>query len=173
MTAGATRRLFFALWPDAATRAAIEARRDALGALSKRVVPAANFHVTLVFLGDQPAERLASIEDDAERIRPRCRGFALRMDRFGWFARARVAWLGGQPPVPGAALAGELHRGLSALGLAPDARPWRPHITLFRGVTRRPELPRPDPLDWDVTSFALVESVPGHPYQVLRTWCLE
>jgi len=121
VTAGATRRLFFALWPDAATRAAIEARRDALGALSKRVVPAANFHVTLVFLGDQPAERLASIEDDAERIRPRCRGFALRMDRFGWFARARVAWLGGQPPAPGAALAGELHRGLSALGLAPEA----------------------------------------------------
>ena len=54
-------RLFCALWPDAATRAALENARSALFPLSGRPVEAANLHVTLVFLGAVDAARLPAL----------------------------------------------------------------------------------------------------------------
>lgn len=167
----ATRRVFFALWPDAEVRAAIASRREASGERPGRPVPDHNLHATLVFLGDQPVglvDRLIREEPPAG-VRP----FSLTLDRFGWFARARVAWLGG-PAVPaGERLVAELAARARAQGIEVDRRPWVPHVTLFRNVRRRPSLAPPEPLVWPVACFALVESVPKRPYQVLRTWPLQ
>lgn len=168
---GARRRLFFALWPSPEIRAGIVRRREAIDGLSRRRVPDHNLHLTLLFLGDQPADRVAEITDAARQFR--APGFELLLDRFGWFARARVAWLGGQAPATGNALVADLTAHMEALDLEFDRRPWAPHITLFRKVAKRPELPEIEPLAWPVSSFVLIESVPGKPYEPLASFDLD
>jgi 2'-5' RNA ligase len=165
-----TRRLFFALWPDDDTRRGIAQRREALGRISRKRVPDHNLHLTLVFLGDQPAERLPEIEAAADSLDgDAC---TLALDRFGWFPGARVLWLGGEAPRPLADLQAALHRQILALGVRLDERPFRPHVTLFRQVARWPAPADPAPLAWPVGDFVLVESVPGAPYRVIGRWPL-
>lgn len=173
MPSAGTRRLFFALWPNAGVRAGIEARRQRLEPPSKRVVPTHNLHATLVFLGNQPIERLPLIKEAGDSAARDASGFELSLDRFGWFAGARVVWLGAEAVAGGRALVSKLQRLLGEAGIGTDERAWTPHVTLFRNVPRQPELPDPEPLAWSVTSFALIESIPNRPYQVLRSWCLQ
>lgn len=170
MTGNLTRRLFFALWPDDDIRAEIVARRERLGRVSKRRVPDHNLHLTLLFLGDQPADRVKDIEAAAAGIHGKT--CTLALDRFGWFPRAGVVWLGGKAPEPLTELAEELRAALQPLGLQFDTRPFRPHVTLFHRVLRRPRFPEIEPLAWPVEEFALIESLPRRPYQVLRKWAV-
>jgi 2'-5' RNA ligase len=165
-----THRLFFALWPDERTREEMVRRRELLGRISRRPVPDHNLHLTLAFLGDRPATEVEAIRAAAGGIEGgACR---LVLDRFGWFPGARVLWLGGDAPPALGALHDELHERMRHLGLALDTRPFRPHVTLFRKVARRPALPEPPPLEWPVRDFALVESIPGRPYELLDRWPL-
>ena len=166
-----TRRLFFALWPDEAIRAGVVARREKLGRVSRRQVPDQNLHLTLLFLGDQPTDRIDAIKASAGRIE--ADACTLTLVRFGWFPRAGVTWLGGEAPAELDALAVALKSAMAPLGLTFDVRPFRPHVTLFRQVRRRPHFPEIEPLEWPVSEFALVESIPGQPYQVLRKWGVE
>lgn len=166
----ATRRLFFALWPSSEIRAEIIRRRQTIDGLSPRRVPDHNLHLTLLFLGDQPVDRVGEIITAARN--PDVPGFELVLDRLGWFARARVAWLGGRAPANGKALVSALTARVSALGLAFDRRPWTPHVTLFRKVAARPNLPEIEPLVWPIQQFALIESVPGRPYEALAQFNL-
>lgn len=168
---GTNRRLFFALWPSPEVRAGIVRRRELIDGLSRRRVPDHNLHLTLLFLGDQPSDRVPEIIDAAGD--PGAPAFELLLDRFGWFARARVAWLGGPAPAGGKGLAAALTARMDALELAFDHRPWAPHVTLFRKVAKRPELPAVEPLDWTVRRFVLIESVPGKPYEPLASFELE
>lgn len=167
----ARRRLFFALWPDDALRREIVKRRAAIGNPYRRTVPDRNLHLTLLFLGDQPGDRLEALIDAVERIR--LPGFTLVLDRLGWFARARVAWLGGPPVAGGLRLVGALADRAGGLGLEFDRRSWAPHVTLYRDVRQVPRAAEIRPLRWPASEFALIESIPGRPYQVLRTWPLE
>lgn len=162
------RRLFFALWPDAGVRSAIVDRRAALGRLPGRRVPDENLHLTLVFLGNQPKDRIEEILDAGSAVGGQA--FELRLDRFGHFPRSRVVWLGGEAPEAAAGLADALSARMESIGVKVDRRPWRPHVTLFRKVSRRPRFPEIEPVTWSVRDFALVESIPGRPYQVLRSW---
>lgn len=164
------RRLFFALWPSPEIRAEIVRRRRSIDGLSRRRVPDDNLHLTLLFLGDQPAGRVPEIVDVAGELR--ATGFELLLDRFGWFARARVAWLGGTAPDGGKTLAAALTARMTALELEFDRRSWVPHVTLFRKVSGRPELPAVEPLAWPAERFELIESVPGKPYQPLVSFDL-
>lgn len=166
-----TRRLFFALWPDERVRRGIIERGEMIGPVSRKRVPDHNLHMTLLFLGDQPERRLAEFEAAAGMVAGAC--CELRLNRFGWFPGARVVWLGGEAPETLRRFQAELGRQIGRLGIALDARPFKPHVTLFRKVERRPDLPEPPPLGWPVSDFALVESIPGRPYQVLRSWPLE
>ena len=54
------RRLFFALWPTDAVRARLAAAAQSHAALG-RAIAARNLHVTVVFLGAVPAERVAHV----------------------------------------------------------------------------------------------------------------
>ncbi len=163
-----TRRLFFALWPGEDVRRGIVERREMLGRVSRKRVPDHNLHLTLLFLGDQPGERLGEFEAAAGAIRGEpCE---LRLDCFGWFPRAGVLWLGGEAPEALQELQAELHMRIGELGIDLDRRPFRPHVTLFRKVAHRPDLPTPSPLSWPVRQFALVESIPGQPYRRIGRW---
>ena len=166
-----SRRLFFACWPDEKVRTEIVARRRLIDGMSRRRVPDHNLHLTLLFLGDQPADCVEAIGQAAESIRRS--GFTFRLDHFGWFRGARVVWLGGAAAESAVAVVDDLVLSMRALGLAFDQRPFRPHVTLYRKVQCLPTFPDLPHLDWRVDHFALIESLPSRPYQVLRTWPLK
>jgi len=171
-----TRRLFFAIWPDDATRERLATIGAALPARSGRRVAAGNLHITLCFLGSVEEDRLDCLRRGAEAIR--VPAFTLPLERLGWFRRARVVWLAPlEAHIPPAliALAGALNRVVRGCGLEPDGRAWRPHLTLSRKAAKPPRGQAFDALYWDIREFTLVESVTrnkGPEYRVLERWPL-
>jgi 2'-5' RNA ligase len=168
-------RIFFALWPDAATRARLAeiAARIPL-ARPARAVPDYNLHLTLHFVGN-----VDRADADCMRRQARTVGgevFELTIDSCGHFGRARVGWLG-TTRIPGALLnlQRDLGLGLLACGFDPETRAYNPHVTVARKLNRAPETVRFDPLVWKVDNFALVESRAvenGVRYQVVETYPL-
>lgn len=165
-----TVRVLFALWPSSEIRESIVARREQLGRMSPRMVPAYNLHLTLLFLGNQQRAMLDELIAAASSIN--LPGFSLSLDRFGWFPRARVAWLGGEMVEAGRILVQALESTCSDLGMHFDERPWKPHVTLYRQVRKPPQWPPIQPLEWHVQEYVLVESIGGKPYNVMHRWKL-
>lgn len=171
-SAGAAHRLFFALWPDAATRTAIHrAMHEAVRHAGGRPVPAENYHLTLAFLGTQPESRLSAIREAAAGLAPP-RG-ELELSRLGRYARARVLWLGPERTPPGLRRdVRALWATLEPLGIARERRPFAAHLTLARKTARLPEA-QIRPVVWRYSGFALVESVTdprGARYTVIAKW---
>lgn len=141
---GGQRRLFIALELPAAARAALARwAAEAVGAIAGiRLVPDGDLHVTLAFLGWRPAEDA----DVAARIVAGLRGPAPELAPSGaaWLPprHPRVAAVDLDDPGGGSrALHGRVAAAATAdLGLAPDPRPFRPHVTVARlGRSRRPD----------------------------------
>ena len=83
-------RLFFALWPDDATRLALaEWCRRIQRVTNGRPTRAETIHQTLAFLGDCEPACLAEIEAAAGRMPPR--PFELVLDRAGLWNHNRIA----------------------------------------------------------------------------------
>ena len=172
---GETRqRLFFALWPGEDHRAALD--RSAGKLLGKRIkrIPASNLHITLAFAGTVAAEGRHCLEAAAGDIREA--GFDLCIGRVGYWERPRILWAGPTHIPPELwSLAGALRRTLEVCGIEPESRPYQPHVTLARKVSKLPGNPVFPPLHWSISHFSLVESVTdpaGARYRVLRSWTL-
>lgn len=167
---GARANTFFALLPPPPVRDAVAALQNRLAQAlpgSVRPVMPINFHVTLVFLGAVPATAFDGLGTVAERlVMPRC---GLELDRLGAFGPARVGWLGCSG-LPGslADFREALAASLAAAGHAIDARPWVPHLTLYRKL--RTPLPRLDfePIVWRCDDFALLRTEPGRKGPIYR-----
>lgn len=169
-----TRRLFFALWPDAAVR-------ESLVAVSKKQlrkvkrVPPDNLHLTLAFPGSvtQPVQQC--LEAGAGRIV--APPFELLVDRAGHWPRPRIAWIGPTHIPAGLwSLVTALREVLAECGLVPESRPYQPHITLARKANPGTMAGAFEPIHWSIGNFCLVESVTdpaGAKYLPLRFWELE
>jgi 2'-5' RNA ligase len=103
--------------------------------LPGRAVVPANWHLTLRFLGDTPADRLGGLEDELRRIDGGLR-FDLSLTRLGAFprpARASVLWIGvGDGEAELHALAAKVEAAAVRAGFAPEPKPYSPHLTLSR-----------------------------------------
>ncbi|MCJ7451487.1 MAG: RNA 2',3'-cyclic phosphodiesterase [Steroidobacteraceae bacterium] len=161
------RRLFFAIWPDDATRARLaEAVREFVPAGTGRPQRPDQWHVTLEFLGDVPEPRLQGVLDSAATAAREAFACELEFDRLQHWKRPQVLCLAaGLTPGPLAALVQLLRAQLRMRGFAPESRPFKPHVTLARRVRQAP--PPADgemsawSLHWPVSAFALVQSVTG------------
>ncbi|HET6655397.1 MAG TPA: RNA 2',3'-cyclic phosphodiesterase [Gammaproteobacteria bacterium] len=168
-------RLFFALWPDDALREALHraARKPARQSGGKPMAPD-NYHVTLKFIGNADDEACACLCAAADAIRGQ--PFELRLDTLGFWPKPRILWLGAeQVPEALAALARDLERAAAGCGFEPELRPYRPHVTLARKVSRPGPLGAVAPLDWRPDAFVLAASETrpeGAHYRVLRRWAL-
>jgi 2'-5' RNA ligase len=169
------RRLFFALWPEAPVRTALDSAAQAITGKRIRRIPAHNLHLTLAFAGTVPASVQSCLEAQADRLR--LPGFELCIDTVGHFPRPRIQWLGPSRIPPALReLAGALHRVLTQCGLEPDARAFQAHISIARKVSRALPVRPFGPVHWSIGSFWLVESVTaatGVRYFPLRAWTLE
>lgn len=167
----AGKRLFFALWPDEATRLRLAA---AARQWARHPVPADNLHITLQFLGacdsDQQACYMAAVAG------VRADAFELHLDYLGGWPSKRIQWLGtSQPPAALTGLVKALGEALEACGFQPEKRPFVPHVTLSRKV-KKPHTGTDLPaIDWAVNEFVLAESVGGEGgarYMVRARWPL-
>ncbi|HVL74796.1 MAG TPA: RNA 2',3'-cyclic phosphodiesterase [Noviherbaspirillum sp.] len=170
---GPMQRLFLALWPDDDTRNALSALQA--GARG-RLVPYADLHLTLVFLGQQP---LASLPDLTDVLAHLPRGeIEMRLDKVGYFTRNRILWAGSHslpPALP------ELHKfmmdALAERGVAwkEDGREYSPHITLARDADAPMDLVF-EPFVWRARHVALVRSnsqPQGSRYEVIASRMLD
>lgn len=160
MPAAGSLRLFMALWPDGATRAALQ-EQAALWSwpAGARCTRPERLHLTLHFLGPVPPERVPALQ---ERLRVPWSGCTLELDRPATWPGGIAVLEASRVPPPLAQLHAALAARLPALGLAVDPRPWRPHVTLARKAAgARPPAPSA-PLQWRLAPpVLLVQSLPA------------
>jgi len=156
-----TKRLFFALWPDHRQR---ERMRDVVKSVAETVegrpVDRRNWHVTLVFIGTFPENRVPYLLERAAEIQ--VEPFRLSFDRLEFWPRPRVAALCATiVPPEMQVLVDALNSVVFDLGLKHEDRVYRPHITVVRNArsftTER--LTQRATTEW--AGFELMESVSG------------
>ena len=162
-------RLFFALWPDPALqlRLADWARRAAgAGRPTRRE----NLHLTLAFLGTAEAALLPVVSGIARALR--FSPLVLTLDRVGYWKHNRIIWCGAKSdPQALTQLVADLRAGLAQGGIRFDPKPFVSHLTLVRKSSGLDPARRWAPIEWTVSDFALVRSVPvdgGVDYEVLQ-----
>jgi 2'-5' RNA ligase len=148
-----------------------------------RWTPASNLHLTIRFIGsversvvDGIARRLDALD---------LRGFEIELGDIGVFKRGprvRVVWMGLRKGVGEAiSLAAHVAAESERAGLAPEERPFQPHLTLARARDRDgaelpplPALPALEP--WRASELVLYSSHLGRPaavYEPLQRLRLE
>ena len=174
--AARTRRLFFALWPDAPIREGlVHATRKAVRHCGGRPVPRDNLHATVAFLGSVPEASLAAVLAAGSASAREGLPFALRVEAIDFWPKPQVLVATAATPPPAEALAERLWRAVEPLGIPRDHRPLRIHVTLARKVRKPTPGLAMHPVDWAVASLALVESVTdpaGARYTPLAHWPL-
>lgn len=131
-------RAFVAILLDEAVRAAVAAVVERLRPLGGSVawVPAANLHLTLQFLGEQPEERLAAAEAALDDAAARSAPIETALHGIGAFPgleRPRILWVGlAQGALEVRALQARVAEALAREGFQREERPWHPHLTIGR-----------------------------------------
>lgn len=166
-------RLFFALWPDDATRERLAEWTRAIHRESGgRAMRPENVHLTLAFLGSTDPALLPTIEAAAARVAPRA--FTLRIDEPGYWRHNQIAWAGAREEPPELrTLVADLRAALLEAQVPFDAKPFATHVTLVRKARPGFRLPRLATIEWPVREFVLVRSVngpDGSHYEVERRW---
>ena len=169
----ATRRLFFALWPDDRIRHALLHWQTHNLSTAVRWQHRDDLHITLHFLGqvdDDRLEEIAAVGAEHQFV-----PFNLVLDEIDYWSRPRVfCATPSSVPAPLIELHTALGKGLESIGFAGESRPYRPHVTLARKVGADEAYGPLSPLTWSVKALALVESRPGNAphYHPLRRWSL-
>ncbi len=154
-----TKRLFFALWPDNRQR---DRLRDVINSVAKTVegkaVERRNWHVTLPFIGQLDERQIADLQELAGQVQ--VEPFRLVFDRLEFWARPKVACLAAATVPPELEqLVSSLNEVLQMVGVVPEERTYRPHVTVARNAraftTER--LAQRVTTEW--SGFELMESV--------------
>lgn len=175
-------RVFFALWPDARTAAALdEIGRAAHASQGGRRMRRDTLHLTLAFIGQVALERIPELQAIAAQAVQELEAagvslaFDLVLDKLAAWRHNRIVWLGARQLPPALlALSAALHRRLTEAGYALEQRPFAAHVTLLRNARCDAELPQPEALIWSNRGqqggFVLVRSrldQAGARYEVL------
>lgn len=177
-------RIFFAIEPNPPCKIAVRDWRarafaDLENSDQARAVPAANFHITLAFIGELPQRRLESLcmqVDEIVATGECCQGSIL-LDDLGYWPRPGILWLG---PTSSPATLKRLAKRLRVLagrtGGKRESKPFQAHLTLFRQCNQPPpsSLHAPE-ITLDYTEFSLLESRQGRhgvSYHPLTSWAL-
>jgi 2'-5' RNA ligase len=175
VTEATSRRVFFALWPDAAARDVLDALADQCAKqCGGRRVARENLHLTLAFIGPVAPERVDDLLAAAAKVK--APPFEMTLDRLGCWQHNRILWAGCSdvPPLE-LRLYSALALELAAAGFMLDARTHVPHFTLVRDAhcdcLRKHEIA----VHWRVDTFSLVASSlqrGGAQYRALACWHL-
>lgn len=150
--------------------------RQLASVVSGRFMKRSTYHVTLAFLGDIDEGEARSAMDALDAA---CAGMGpvpLSAEGLGTFGRPRDAtlWLGLARSAQLMDLASRVRAELESCGIAFDAKPFLPHITLARRARiptgALPDLPFPLPAEaTSVTLFKSILDQSGATYKPLYT----
>jgi 2'-5' RNA ligase len=134
--AAAVQKVFVALWPTSVVRDRLDAVADQLApsAPHARRIAAANFHLTLAFIGSLSEERVSELAGSIGQCA--AEEFDWVVDHVGHFDRVHVVWAGGAATAALRGLAGRVFALLNSLAIEYDRKAFAPHVTLLRNVTR-------------------------------------
>jgi len=154
-------RLFCALpLPDDVADALVEWQQREFAVAPVRIVPRANLHVTLAFLGSRPGADLEPVVEALRAAAASARPPVLRVRGYRETRSVGMLTLDDED-ARATALAEDLHARLEELGVyRREARPWLAHLTVVRFRERprlRPDLPDPGPIE--VVRCAVYDSV--------------
>ena len=129
-------RIFIGIDLDLEVRARIERFLEGVQGFAPeaRWVRPESLHITLKFIGEQPAERVEAITARLQRVD--CSAFEIRSAGYGFFPTAkapRVFWIGIDGGSQLAELAGAIDAATAELGIPREDRAYSPHLTLARG----------------------------------------
>ena len=154
-------RIFFALWPDDATRMQIIESFKQLSIDKKqgRIVNFDNLHITLHFIGNVNQQTLDCLHRAAQKVK--VGGFNLELDHYDYFNKPNILWMGlKQTPEALETLHKTLGTSLAECDFQVERRPYAPHMTLMRKPAHQPEVfEKTEPIFWQVKAFVLVESL--------------
>jgi 2'-5' RNA ligase len=164
-------RLFFASVPNAVVKNEILTVQQHLKGAGRAVRPD-QFHVTLAFLGNQPAGGIPQLCEIAAGLRfETCE---LVLDRVNRFRRSSVLWLGAASiPAVLEEFRQTLIDQLDSAGYTFDRKPWKFHVTLYRRLRKPPDTIGPVAVNWQLNGFDLMDSVSiqsGVKYCSLGHW---
>ncbi len=154
------KRLFFSLRLAPSQQQLLQAPQQQTLACcdSAAVVPVANLHLTLFFLGLVSAEQEEVLVTQAKQwvITP----FTLKLDYFGYFSKPKIVYIA-PTVVPAPLLA--LQQRVAALceqaGFQTQHPEFKPHITLLRHAKPKATLPSVmPPLPLEINAFTLYHS---------------
>ena len=168
-------RLFFALWPSFAAQNSL--RNIALqhiGQCGGRPMRANTLHMTLLFMGAVKRVQIEELMHAAEKVA--LSRFAFRLQQFACWPRNHIGYAAPRNDVEELAwLARLLRQEVEQAGFSFDRKDFVPHVTLLRDIVHPVAPCFIDPIEWQVSGFALVESSmkeQGVRYQTLATWRL-
>jgi 2'-5' RNA ligase len=172
-----TRRVFFALRPDARVRVGLaQAARRMQRAVQGRRTSDDSLHLTLAFLGEVSVEALACLMAPPRTV-VTSSAFLLSLDEWGCWAWNRIGWTAPSiVPEPLHGLAANLQCWLRGAGFELDNRHFAPHVTLVRQAQCIRLADSMVPVEWQVVDFELVHSharPDGAHYETLGAWRLE
>ncbi len=150
-------RLFYALLPDEKTIAKLQQWQNHV---SGKKIPAANLHMTLFFLGNQPLKNLPAFIRFLDRTT--FRPFDIELDKIGYFPKIGLSWIGPTTvPFSLRKLFEDTYRFLIPTYLKDKSEDFRPHITLARRSSIT-EIKVDAPVVWTVNRIVLMQSVLNH-----------
>ena len=160
-------RLFYALWPDAATRAALAAWQ---ARLEGKPVRTDKLHLTLAFLGQRPASDLPALLDILAHTP--AHPMPLLFDHASHFPKLALAWAALAQPSPALLdLRAACMQHLAEQGLAPrfEHDRFTPHVTLARHAPP-PAIGDFAPIAWQADELVLAESLKSSgDYRILAS----
>jgi len=166
-------RVFFALWPDDEVRHALmqlglKLHRQLAGRLTREE----SVHMTLLFLGEIPVQRVEILKMLAAAVS--FEPFTLPIEQAVYWRHKKLAWVGPLETPPALArLVGTLQDEAAKQGFQFDRRPFAPHITLVRKAGSGPLDVKPPHIAWRVEDFVLVRSElnnDGSRYTIIGRW---
>lgn len=130
-------RYFLGFDLDGQDKLAVERWRDTALPLFDTPIPARNFHITSVFLGQLDSHKLDQLTQQIDQ--QEFRSFTLTLDQLGYFSKPKVLWLGCSE-IASSAL--HINKVLTELanqtGLGLPKGDYIPHVSLVRKLSYNP-----------------------------------
>ncbi|MFK8019114.1 MAG: RNA 2',3'-cyclic phosphodiesterase [Pseudomonadales bacterium] len=166
-------RLFFGLDLPVDTKLAIDQWRNSNYSLLGPGVPAANFHITLAFLGECKPQQIEQLLLGASGIS--AAPFELVLNDIGFWQKNGILWMGSrQQPDELHALAKQCRAIARGLQLDKSGKQFQPHVTLWRRQLSAPPPPVNMPsINMQIQELCLFESVIYKgtvTYNVIESW---